>query len=112
MHLCLHCMNEITENDVLLCQTCSKERGFSCTKCGGSKNLVKFTPLREKKAQTIVDEWNDTYEVGQDVMVKEDFKPKGTLTKTKSAAQVICQDAVVWLDGISGCYSLTHVTPV
>ena len=67
---------------------------------------------REQTAQEFVDDWNGHYNVGQDVMVKEDFKREGTLTKTRSSAQIMCQDAVIWLDGISGCYSLSHVTPV
>ena len=67
---------------------------------------------RERQAQKIVDEWNELFKVGQRVVVREDFKKIGTITQTRSAARVMCGDAVVWCDGISGAYSLSHVTAI
>lgn len=31
-------------------------------------------------------------------------------TRTRSEATVVCDTAVIWVDGISGCYALERVT--
>ena len=67
---------------------------------------------REAKAKKIVAAWNKDFMIGQRVVVKEDFKKMGTVTQTRSAARVLCGDAVVWCDGISGAYSLSHVIAI
>jgi len=60
--------------------------------------------------QKKVDKW--TYPIGQLVDVKKD---DGTTlrTRTRSAAQLLSgHTAVIWVDGIAGCYSLDCVKPV
>lgn len=58
-----------------------------------------------------VEKWNAKYPVGSVVIVRMDG---GELreTKTRSAAEVLSgHSAVIWLDGISGCYLLDRVSP-
>ena len=65
-----------------------------------------------KALQKQVDEFNARYPVGQMVTVRRDAG-NGILTKTRSEAQVLSgHSAVIWLEGISGCYLLDRVTPV
>lgn len=63
------------------------------------------------KLQAQVDAWNAAHPVGAAVTVRTDTK--GTIaTKTRSAAQVLSgHSAVIWLDGITGCYELDRVRP-
>ena len=50
--------------------------------------------------------------VGQRVIVRKDMG-EAVETVTRSEAQVLGgHSAVIWLDGISGCYLLDRVTPV
>ena len=65
-----------------------------------------------QQAQKIVDAWNARYSVGQPVVLKKDFEKEWTITTTRSDAQVVSCDAVVWLEGITGCYSLEVVKPL
>lgn len=56
------------------------------------------------------DAFNARYPVGQPVTVRMD---RGELvdTVTRSSAEVLSgHSAVIWLDGISGCYLLDRVT--
>lgn len=65
-----------------------------------------------KYAQRQVDNWNKHYPVGQAVTVRRDNGATIT-TKTRSPAELLSgHSAVVWLDGISGCYLLNRVAPV
>jgi len=58
------------------------------------------------------DEFNARYPVGQSVTVRMD-DGSGRSTTTRSEAQVLSgHSAVIWLDGIAGCYLLDRVTPV
>ncbi|WP_157410210.1 hypothetical protein [Sphingobium xenophagum] len=67
---------------------------------------------KPKYAQRQVDNWNKHYPVGQAVTVRRDNGSTIT-TKTRSPAELLSgHSAVVWLDGISGCYLLNRVTPV
>ena len=67
---------------------------------------------KPKQAQRQVDRWNERYPVGQAVTVRRDNGATIT-TKTRSPAELLSgHSAVVWLDGISGCYLLNRVTPV
>jgi len=66
----------------------------------------------DKEAQRIANEWNRRFKIGQDVVVCKNFEEKGTVTKTRSEAQVVCGSAVVWCEGIAGCYALSHITPI
>lgn len=55
------------------------------------------------------DQWNAANPIGQIVTVQFDSGDI-KLTKTRSAAYVLSgHSAVVFLDGISGCYSLDRV---
>jgi hypothetical protein len=71
-------------------------------------------PARPNPAvlQRQCDLFNERYSVGQPVTVRkdggEDFQ-----TVTTSKAEVLSgHSAVIWLEGISGCYLLDRVTPV
>jgi len=67
---------------------------------------------RPKEAQRQVDKWNERYPVGQAVTVRLD-NGKAIPTKTTSPAELLSgHSAVIWLEGISGCYLLSRVTPV
>lgn len=59
-----------------------------------------------------VTRWNEKYVIGTPVSVRRD---DGTaiLTTTRSEAQVLGgHTAVIWLNGIAGCYLLSRVSPV
>ncbi len=68
-----------------------------------------MTPKQaKKKAEAAVAKW--THPVGTRVKVRRDNGD--TLeTVTRSVAWVMCDSAVVMVDGISGCYALERVTP-
>ncbi len=56
------------------------------------------------------DKWNERYPVGQAVTVRRDGGDIMT-TKMRSEAQLLSgHSAVIWLEGISGCYLLSRVT--
>ena len=62
--------------------------------------------------QKICDSFNAKYPVGTDVSVRRDAGT-ATITKTRSKAEVLSgHSAVIWLDGISGCYLLSRVSPI
>ncbi len=71
----------------------------------------------EKKQVELVNAWNKEHQPGIDVIVTMDDK-KEVHTKTRSEAQMLGASgdypghtAVVWLEDISGCYSLDRVRP-
>lgn len=76
--------------------------------------MRKFKSLEAQKraAEKQANAWNAQYPIGQAVVVQEDFKPKGAVTKTRSEAFVISCSASVLCEGIVGAYALTHVTPI
>jgi hypothetical protein len=62
--------------------------------------------------QAQCDAFNSRYSVGQKVSVRKD-DGAGILTVTRSKAEVLSgHSAVIWLEGISGCYLLDRVTPI
>jgi hypothetical protein len=66
----------------------------------------------QAKLQAQIDAWNATHPIGADVDVLTD-RGKIVRTKTRSAAELLSgHSAVIWLDGISGCYALDRVTAV
>lgn len=74
-------------------------------------------PQREARAlaklQTQCDVWNKANPVGCDVMLKKDFVDEPVKTKTRSEAYVLSgHSAVIFLEGVSGCYHLSYVKPV
>lgn len=65
--------------------------------------------------QSTCDEWNARYPIGTDVKVYRIAGDEKTafLSKTKTVAEVLSgHTAVVWLEGVSGCYGLTFVKPI
>lgn len=69
-------------------------------------------PSRDE-LQSQCDAFNAACEVGGRVAVKIDGTEKPLITTTRSEAQILSgHSAVVWMDGVSGCYNLTHVTPI
>ncbi len=69
---------------------------------------TKNGPSPEVNAQ----DWNEAHPVGTQVHVRQDDGVT-LLTKTRSAAQVLGgHTAVVWLDGVAGCYRLDRCAPL
>ncbi len=67
---------------------------------------------KAKKLQTQCDEFNASAPIGTEVLVKKD-SGENVITKTRSEAQVLSgHTAVIWLEGISGCYLLDRVSKV
>lgn len=60
----------------------------------------------------LVREWNKRHPVGTPVRVRTDTR--GTIeTVTRSEAQMLSgHTAVVWVEGIAGCYALERVTAI
>ncbi len=64
------------------------------------------------KLQAQCDAFNAAHPVGTSVMLKKDFVPEPIETKTRSGAQVLSgHSAVIWLEGVTGCYHLDCVMP-
>lgn len=58
------------------------------------------------------EDFNRRFPVGHRVTVRKD-DGTGMDTRTRSAAEVLSgHSAVIWLDGIAGCYLLDRVIPV
>ena len=65
-----------------------------------------------KDLQKQVEAFNARFPIGQIVTVRKD-NGEGIRTATRSKAQVLSgHSAVVWLEGITGCYLLDRVTPI
>lgn len=63
-----------------------------------------------EKLQAQCDAFNAAYPVGTRVMLQKDFSPAPIETRTRSEAQVLSgHTAVIWLEGVSGCYMLDRV---
>lgn len=68
---------------------------------------MKASPL-----QSVCDRFNEKYPVGTSVTVQLDFRDEPFKTVTRSTAQVLSgHSAVIWLEGVTGCYLLDRVTP-
>ncbi len=69
-------------------------------------------PQTTAALQKKCDQFNARFPVGQCVSVRKDGG-EGMITKTITEAQVLSgHSAVIWLDGIRGCYLLDRVTPL
>ncbi len=69
-------------------------------------------PRSAKALQRQCDDFNSRYPVGQRVAVKRD-SGETMITSTRSKAEVLSgHTAVIWLDGIRGCYMLDRVSAV
>jgi hypothetical protein len=65
-----------------------------------------------KKMQADCDAWNQAHPIGSPVFVQLDNHVGLFETTTRSDAQILSgHSAVIWLDGVSGCYLLDRVTP-
>lgn len=74
--------------------------------------LTKREQAKAKKLQAICDQFNASYPVGTDVLLKKNGHDELFPTKTRSTAQVLSgHSAVIWLENVSGCYLLDRVTP-
>lgn len=80
---------------------------FIRTRPGERLNLKQ----KELAARVAIVNWNKKYPVGTKVNVKKD-NGEVLNTVTRSAADVIGCMAVIWVEGIAGCYSLDRVTAV
>ncbi|QWA09573.1 hypothetical protein GTU79_19745 [Sodalis ligni] len=66
-----------------------------------------------KKLQAECDRFNAAVPVGSKVLVQLDNHDEPMETTTRSAAEVLSgHSAVVWLDGVRGCYLLSRIKPV
>jgi len=73
--------------------------------------MVKRPSL--KKLQAECDKFNAAVSVGSKVLVQLDNHDEPMETTTRSAAEVLSgHSAVVWLNGVRGCYHLSCVKPV
>lgn len=69
-------------------------------------------PKSLEQLQKQCDDWNAKYPVGRAVMVEKDDGSIYT-TRTRSRASVLSgHTAVIFVDGISGCYLLDRVKAV
>ena len=69
---------------------------------------TRATPAKLRKS---VDAFNRRFPVGSEVMLKKDGVPEPIRTRTRSDAYLMCgHSAVVFLEGVSGCYLMTHVS--
>ncbi len=58
------------------------------------------------------DDFNQRYPVGQRVSVRKD-SGEAIVTATREPAEVLGgHSAVIWLEGITGCYLLARVSPI
>lgn len=70
-------------------------------------------PPSREALQAQCDAFNFDCEVGGRVALNRDGTSKPFITTTRTTAQILGgHTAVVWLEGISGCYGLSHVTPI
>lgn len=66
---------------------------------------MKPKQMSKKQLEKAVNDFNQRWPVGSEVMLKEDGKDELTRTKTRSEAYVMCgHTPVVFLEGISGAY--------
>lgn len=69
-------------------------------------------PPSAAELQRQVDTWNNMYPVGQLVRIRMD-SGENRDTVTRSKAEVLSgHSAVIWLEGITGCYLLNRVAPI
>lgn len=65
-----------------------------------------------KALQAQCERFNATYDIGQRVTLRKD-NGEGIITHTRSRAEVLSgHSAVIWLDGVAGCYLLDRVIPM
>jgi hypothetical protein len=63
-------------------------------------------------AAKLVAKWNEQFPVGTPVRFWTGAREGiGKMGCTRSAAEVLCGTAVVWIYDVVGCVALTHVVP-
>lgn len=71
-----------------------------------------LTMARQKSPQKIIDDWNAKYPAGTIVdLIRDNGKTKRTITRSK-AHLLSGHTAVIWLEGVTGCYALERVKAV
>ena len=74
--------------------------------------MARKTP-NLKTLQAECDAFNAKCEIGGPVRLKVDGSVEPLYTTTRSAAQIMSgHSSVVWMNGVSGSYLLSHVTPI
>lgn len=74
---------------------------------------AEFRKAHPEYLQEQCDVFNAANPVGTRVLLKKDFVAEPFETKTRSLAQVLSEhSAVIWLEGVIGCYALDCVTPI
>jgi hypothetical protein len=69
-------------------------------------------PLSMAVLQKQCDDFNAVFPVGQPVLLRKD-NGEAVETVTRSRAEVLSgHSAVIWLEGVAGCYLLDRVVPV
>lgn len=72
----------------------------------------KLAASKLAKLQAECDAWNAEHVIGTHVVLTRDDNVQ-LRTRTRSEAQVLSgHSAVIWLDGVSGCYLLNRVRAV
>jgi len=72
----------------------------------------KSIRMAAARMQAECDEWNGRNPIGTSVMLKKDGIDEPVEARTKSEAQILSgHSVVIWLEGVSGCYLLSHVRP-
>lgn len=67
---------------------------------------------KAERLQAQCDSWNEKHAIGTKVLLLKDGGEK-VKTVTRSEAQVLSgHTAVIWLEGISGCYMLDRCTAI
>lgn len=72
--------------------------------------MPSHRPPTPKQQQKLCDTWNSNHPVGTKVTVRLDSGETKQTTTTSKAQLLSGHTAVICLDGVSGCYCLTHVT--
>ena len=78
---------------------------------GVNPNKKPLNPKKQRRNKMTVDEFNEWYELGQPVILVDDFG-KEHVTKTTSPAWDMCGSAVVKVEGRSGGYDLDRIKPM
>ena len=66
----------------------------------------------KKSAEEQCEGFNSKFPIGTPVMLRKDGEECFTNTVTRSTAQMLGRQAVIWLEGVSGSYLLERVIPI
>jgi hypothetical protein len=82
-----------------------------CTVQLPRRKQLKTTRAQRAAALKEIEAWNAKVPVGADVCLHKDSGEK-VHSRTRSAAQLMCDSAVAWFDGVSGAYAIDHAHPI